>query len=136
MCDVGHCLVGLFVVYALNRGSLAKGTDMYFRHLMTASAFVVAFGIAAGASAQSIFDTPGVDPPGTDRPGGDYRHFDIKGSADDCRETCLKDSPCQAWTFVKRGVQGPSARCWLKNAVPAPHPNPCCTSGTRSVRID
>jgi hypothetical protein len=26
-------------------------------------------------------------------------------------------------------VQGPNAKCWLKNKIPQPRPNGCCTSG-------
>lgn len=75
--------------------------------------------------------------PGIDRAGGDYRRFDI-GNADlrdtpelICRDTCRKESQCKAWTYVKIGVQGPKARCWLKTSVPAPCLNNCCISGSR-----
>jgi hypothetical protein len=36
-----------------------------------------------------------------------------------CRDACRKDPKCKAYTWVKPGVQGPTARCWLKNGVPA-----------------
>ncbi len=69
----------------------------------------------------------------TDRPGSDYSNFDLQGAyPSDCRDACLKDSRCLAWTYVKPGVQGPKARCWLKNAVPAEQPNQCCVSGINS----
>jgi hypothetical protein len=72
-----------------------------------------------------------------DRPGSDFRNFDIDppqpgmfgGPVDICRETCSRDGNCKAWTLVNPGVQGPKARCWLKNAIPAAHQNNCCTSG-------
>jgi len=81
-----------------------------------------------------------------DRPGSDIRNFDIGesppgsfgGPVDGCRETCQRDANCKAWTLVKAGVQGPHAKCWLKNAIPAAHPNNCCTSGVpvRSLEPD
>ena len=36
-----------------------------------------------------------------------------------CRDTCEKDPKCKAYTWVKPGVQGATARCWLKHSVPA-----------------
>jgi hypothetical protein len=71
--------------------------------------------------------------PGVDRPGSDYTSFDIGNSAGRCQSACLKDARCRAWTFVKPGIQGPSARCWLKSAVPAAVKNACCTSGTNAA---
>ncbi|HEY4975698.1 MAG TPA: PAN domain-containing protein [Steroidobacteraceae bacterium] len=72
----------------------------------------------------------------TDRPGSDYNNFEIGGTPDQCRMPCLKDARCQAWTFVKPGIQGRRAHCWLKDRVPQAVSNPCCVSGTRAVRID
>jgi hypothetical protein len=69
--------------------------------------------------------------PDVDRPGSDYNNFDLAAAdPNDCRAACESDgSRCQAWTFVKPGVQGPSARCWLKGAVPPAITSNCCTSG-------
>ncbi|MBO0902362.1 PAN domain-containing protein [Jiella sonneratiae] len=72
-----------------------------------------------------------------DRPGGDYKNFDLNdptpgsfgGPVDACRIQCEQDGACRAWTFVKKGVQGPKARCWLKTAIPNAVRNGCCTSG-------
>lgn len=54
-----------------------------------------------------------------DRPGSDYLNFELS-TADPaiCSAQCAADAPCRAWTYVKPGVQGTLARCWLKNAVP------------------
>jgi PAN domain len=73
----------------------------------------------------------------TDRPGNDFRNFDLNppqpgsfgGPVDICRENCQREDNCKAWTFVKAGIQGPNARCWLKTSIPAAHQNNCCTSG-------
>ncbi|HEY6981976.1 PAN domain-containing protein [Reyranella sp.] len=80
--------------------------------------------------------TTGVEP-GIDRAGGDYRNFEVSNTdlRDHpellCRTACQKESQCKAWTYVKPGVQGPKARCWLKTAVPAARTNNCCVSGSR-----
>lgn len=75
---------------------------------------------------------PPVGQNGIDRPGQDYKNFDL--SAPDpaaCRKACEAEAQCRAWAYVKPGVQGPSARCWLKNAVPPPVKDACCVSGVR-----
>lgn len=64
-----------------------------------------------------------------DRPGSDYVVFDSL-NANSCSASCRGDSKCRAWTYVTPGVQGPRARCYLKNRVPVPRPSTCCTSGT------
>ena len=63
-----------------------------------------------------------------DRPGSDYRVFDIS-SPQSCAIACEADGRCRAWTFVRPGVQGPSARCYLKNSHPALRQDACCVSG-------
>ena len=76
----------------------------------------------------------------TDRLGMDYESFEIKDpdffsvppdTRPDlyCKSKCVRDPKCQAWTYVKEGVQGPYARCWLKSGVPSPLKNTCCVSG-------
>ena len=67
---------------------------------------------------------------GIDRPGRDYRNFPV-GSANECHKACMAEAQCKAWTYVKPGIQGPSARCWLKHSVPGPVRNTCCTSGVK-----
>lgn len=67
-----------------------------------------------------------------DRPGSDYRQFDLaEAKAEICRDTCAREPQCRAWTYVRPGVQGPSARCWLKTAVPPARPAACCISGAK-----
>jgi hypothetical protein len=71
---------------------------------------------------------------GTDRPGSDYHSFDLPSARpEDCRDACMNDGRCAAFTFVNPGVQGPHARCWLKNPVPNAGPNQCCVSGVKPV---
>lgn len=68
---------------------------------------------------------------GFDLPGSDYVNFNAS-SAFVCRNTCGGDSRCQAWTWVKPGIQGPTGRCWLKHRLPSLVKNNCCNSGSRA----
>lgn len=72
--------------------------------------------------------------PGTNRPGLDYRSFDLP-NADPaaCQATCAAEGKCVAWTYVAPGLQGPQARCWLKDRVPSPVPGNGTVSGTCSA---
>ena len=91
------------------------------------------FGIAgvAPASAQ-VFGLAQLE--GVDRPGQDYRNFSLsEANPMICRNTCARESQCRAWTYVRPGVQGASARCWLKNRIPERRNSTCCTSGVFNV---
>jgi hypothetical protein len=79
---------------------------------------------SAGVMAQSSTFEPGVD-----RPGMDYTSFDLRGGPGACRESCLADRRCRAWTYVRAGFQGPAPRCWLKSARPDAQGSDCCASG-------
>ena len=69
-----------------------------------------------------------------DRPGGDYRNFNLSRSEpNSCLRACVADSRCVAWTYVKPNIQGPNARCWLKDVVPVPRQASCCHSGVINV---
>ena len=70
--------------------------------------------------------------PRTDRPGMNYRSFDLPAPRPElCRDACWREPQCRAFTYVRPGVQGPSARCWLKNPVPPARLNDCCLSGVK-----
>jgi PAN domain len=98
---------------------------MYLRSLIFASAFVITFsGIAGTAPAQGENFSRNID-----RPGNDFRTVPLRGNAQSCQRLCNANSECRAWTFVKPGIQGVNARCWLKNVIPAAVANSCCTSG-------
>jgi PAN domain len=66
-----------------------------------------------------------------DRTGGDYRNAEISpdptGNA--CAEVCKSDARCRAWTYLRPGYHGPSARCFFKDRLTAPRHRPCCISG-------
>ncbi|HSV44989.1 MAG TPA: PAN domain-containing protein, partial [Ramlibacter sp.] len=64
----------------------------------------------------------------------DYRNFELAGNDPlACRAACETEGACRSWTFVRPGVQGPAARCWLKGSVPQAQPNACCTSGVKTA---
>ena len=66
-----------------------------------------------------------------DRYGGDYRNLDLSSdpSGSACRAACEADNKCRAWTYLRPGYAGPTARCFLKNQVKPPRRRPCCISG-------
>lgn len=72
----------------------------------------------------------------TDRPGMDYGNFWLPNPDPRlCEKACGEDKRCAAFTFVKPGIQGPKARCWLKSSVPAARPNDCCISGVKPASM-
>lgn len=70
----------------------------------------------------------------TNRPGMDFRSFDLS-TADPklCEQACARDNRCRSFTYVKPGVQGRNARCWLKSGVPASRRDTCCVSGLKAA---
>lgn len=72
----------------------------------------------------------------TNLPGHDYRAEDLDDAQPtSCARICLRDPQCRAWTAVKPGGQSPRMRCWLKDAVPRPTHDQCCTSGVTRQRV-
>lgn len=70
----------------------------------------------------------------TDRPGADYRSIEMEGPPEQCARRCAAESECAAFTYVRAGVQGEKARCWLKTSVPDAQPNPNTVSGVKQSR--
>gem|GEM_PF-4669469 len=69
--------------------------------------------------------------------GSDYRGFDLDRSDPElCRTACAADQQCRAYTYMKPGIQGPNARCYLKNPVPPQTANECCVSGVKTSTAD
>jgi hypothetical protein len=66
---------------------------------------------------------------GIDRPGGNYKRFYLKGDENNCKQECAADKNCKAFTWVKPGVQGNDAACWLKSTVTKPVYNTDTVSG-------
>jgi len=67
------------------------------------------------------------------RLGSDYKDIDLpKPDPELCREACDQDPKCKAFTYVRPGLQGAAAKCWLKDPVAAPRANEgCCVSGVK-----
>lgn len=96
---------------------------------LAVSAIIAGLAVAA-ARAETTVETD------TDRMGSDYSGYDLSAADPQlCRTACDSDAQCKAYTYVKPGVQGPNARCYLKNAVPAPSPNSCCVSGVKAAPV-
>ncbi len=53
-----------------------------------------------------------------------------------CQQACEQDRRCRAATYVKPGVQGPNARCYLKHTLVPRQPNNCCTTWIRDGKAD
>lgn len=69
---------------------------------------------------------------GIDRPGSDFSRSVLDETDPQvCKRLCDAAAQCEAWTYVKPGVQGPKPVCYLKRPAPAPVPNDCCTSGIK-----
>jgi len=68
---------------------------------------------------------------GTDRQGLDYKNFVLDGGAETCQRECASDAKCQAYTWVRSGVQNPKAICWLKDGAPQPSSSANCVSGVK-----
>lgn len=72
---------------------------------------------------------PGINFPGADigsSPIGDNNPLT-------CLTICELTDGCEAWTYVKPGIQGPTAMCWIKSEVPAAEVSECCISGTMEI---
>ena len=51
-----------------------------------------------------------------------------KADPNACKKICEEDPNCVVCTYVEPGVQGRSARCWLKNKIPNAMNDSCCVS--------
>jgi hypothetical protein len=76
---------------------------------------------------------------GVNRPGADYMNYEAR-YWQDCEVGCTRESMCKSWTYVRAGVQGPKARCWLKRTVARPVADAHTISGVKykpvEVQID
>lgn len=94
-----------------------------WRSAWIAAAFAACAALAGG-SALAQTDT--------DLPGSDYKNFDLDSPRPElCEAACNTEAECVAYTYVKPDIQGPNARCWLKNGLPDPVADTCCISGVK-----
>lgn len=92
---------------------------------------MVVFGLALAIASATADTTVETD---VDRAGGDLKSLDLpQPDLALCRQACEQDEACKAYTYVKPGVQGPGARCWLKSSAGRPSPNACCISGIKTA---
>jgi hypothetical protein len=87
---------------------------------------------ASGVKGAALLETrPGPVENSIDRIGGDYRNFDMAPDAAGaaCKAACESENRCRAWTYVRPGYIGSSARCFLKDKLKPPRRKPCCISG-------
>jgi hypothetical protein len=69
------------------------------------------------------------------RNGSDYKDMELKSPEPKvCQAACANDPKCMAWTYVKPGVQGEAAHCWLKDGVPEPTEDESCISGVKAKK--
>jgi PAN domain len=64
---------------------------------------------------------------GYDLFGSDIAGLNVQNT-DECSAACDSNADCLAWTFVRAGLHGPSARCYLKNPVPLPSYSSVCAT--------
>lgn len=95
-----------------------------FGVLVTAIAMAASATFAPTASAQWSSSEPGID-----RQGADYTSFNIDGGPRGCRNTCLADERCRAWTYVRAGYQGPCPAMLAESGAAQPRDSDCCVSG-------
>jgi hypothetical protein len=70
---------------------------------------------------------------GKNRPGSDIKPgFDVATAAE-CQAACASTPGCKSFTYVHPGIQAPSAKCWLKSAVPNAVADSCCISGVMAA---
>ncbi len=68
--------------------------------------------------------------------GAEYGNFDLPTSDPTlCEDACAKDPKCMAWTYIKPNtVQGPRARCWLKDSISPKQPNLHTVTGYKILK--
>jgi hypothetical protein len=102
--------------YSLNNGNDVHGDVTYFKDQIV--------------RLMELWDGPNLEV-GINHGGGDYRDFaQATSDPNECRDACIADITCRAFTSVAPGFQGPQAHCWLKNRVTDWTYNAACTSGT------
>ena len=125
-------MIPALVIAASNR-AVTNDENQEYSNVRKSAFVILAFTLASIsifpsrlASQQAAMETA------VNRPGSDYKDFELASAEPKlCMAACLKESECKSWTYVKPGVQGEKAHCWLKNEVPDPDPNEDCVSGVK-----
>jgi len=108
------------------------GAQMRLLLLLAASSLLACVGMSVptASATQGLWGDLETD---VNRLGNDYKVIDLPSADPDlCRAACDDDQKCKSFTFVKPGLQGPTARCWLKDQIAAARLNEgCCVSGVK-----
>jgi hypothetical protein len=125
------------------KGRLAPGAAALASALGVAVALLLGAGVVAAASGCLIFG--GAGGPRSrggggasmeeeiDRPGADYEAFDLDAPRPAlCRDACVGDPRCAAYSYARPGAAGPKPRCRLKTAMPNAVTDRCCISGIKA----
>jgi microsomal dipeptidase-like Zn-dependent dipeptidase len=125
----GFAHIGLYPDIIADLLNVGVATDELEPLMHSAAAYVTVWKRARSLASPSIVNGMEID---TDRLGQDYKGLNLT-QADPalCQAACKGEAQCLAWTYVKPNIQGPTARCYLKNAVPGPTLNTCCVSGEK-----
>ena len=110
-------------------GIAGTSTEQTRLRLLVAGLFAVIVHVpwSGGAQVPSLSTEPN-----TDRGGAVLRNTNLATPNPAlCLSLCASDARCKSYTYVKPGVQGPKARCWLKSSLAGPRRNTCCTSGVK-----
>ncbi len=65
---------------------------------------------------------------GVELEGGTYRYFS-DATPEACQSACRSESQCVAWDYVRPGIYGADARCFLKSKAATKVSSPCCLAG-------
>jgi hypothetical protein len=75
--------------------------------------------------------------PGIELEGGTYRYFaGAEATPQACQAACRGEGQCLAWDYVRPGVFGADARCFLKNSASVQVSSPCCIAGFERQTAD
>lgn len=131
----GRCDVNLIARngQCVRPGLPEPGTTAAGASTSSTTAGTTTAGPATPAQTQPI-PKAGAMEPDTDRMGGDLYGFALtQADPTACQTVCNAHAQCQAWTFVKPGIKGPTAQCYLKSPAPTPTRNNCCVSGAKAA---
>ncbi len=75
--------------------------------------------------------------PGIELEGGTYRYFvGAEAAPQACQAACRAEGQCLAWDYVRPGVFGADARCFLKSSASNQVYSPCCIAGFERQTAD
>ena len=95
-------------------GFVSTSARCHLKSAIPHPTFTNAFGLASGV----VREDEGMEN-NVDRIGADYHWFDMQDEdPNDCRDACVDDDRCRAFTYAPPGFVSTRARCHLKTRVP------------------